>query len=477
MRSTDTQQVVTWPAPDGIAPSPDYELKVNGLDLFVWPARVREEIDTPPDSIWTHKPGCPSDMAGFAVFDFEGSVEVAIKPLREFASASVHPLSAGIQASIEDGVVRFRMDRPRPLTVMLDGSDDRPLHLFASAPEQDIPAADDPDVVYFGPGVHEVDGIELRSGQTLYLAGGALVRAKVPDTAKWSRAERIGCMVCDSGPVVHVNRLENVCIRGRGILDGELIPHPARQLIVVSDSRNVRIEGVVLRNSANWNIMLKDCSDVVVQNVRIVSGRLNSDGINSVNAQNITIRNCFVRNHDDSFAVKATSPEREASGIRVEGCTVWNDWGYALGVTYETRAPIHDIVFSDCDIIFVRHWALGIYVVDSATVENVRFENIRVEDLGLPARRFGSETIFIRLMVSSDMWGTDDTRGRIRNIVFENVSLGGNYPAKSEILGFDAEHGVERVRLSKINYLGRKVTSPADMNLTMNEFTSGVEFR
>ena len=100
-------------------------------------------------------------------------------------------------------------------------------------------------------------------------------------------------------------------------------------------------------------------------------------------------------------------PAREAARIAVEQCTVWNDWGYALGVSYETRAPIHSVSFRDCDILFVRHWALGIHVVDSATIRDVRFEDIRVEDLALPARRFGHEPKLMRVAVA---WTDDGPR-------------------------------------------------------------------
>ena len=54
-----------------------------------------------------------------------------------------------------------------------------PLLLFANPLETDTPKQGDPNVVYFGPGVHKPEKIALQSGQTLYLAGGALVKAEV----------------------------------------------------------------------------------------------------------------------------------------------------------------------------------------------------------------------------------------------------------------------------------------------------------
>jgi hypothetical protein len=466
--------VFAWPAPRGVAPSGDYELKVNGKPVFVWPARVREEMHQPPDAILTHLPGCPAESAAFAVFDFEGEAKLEIKPLRPFKTATVHPLSAGFQPAIKDGVIRLALDRPRSLTVMLDGSDERPLHLLPAAPAPDTPRAASASVIYFGPGIHDIERVELKSGQTLCLAGGALVRAKMPDGVRWNRSARTGLMYSNAGPVISVQNAENVRICGRGILDGEAIPHVGRSMIHVINAKNVVIEGIVVRNSPNWHIALINSQNVRVEGVSLISGRLNSDVINSVNSLDVTVKNCFVRSHDDSIAVKTKTPEGEAARITVEGCTIWNDWGYALGVTYETRAPIHDLVFRDCDILFVRHHALGVHVVDAGTVEKVLFENIRIEDMGLPARRFGRPPQFVRIDVSSDMWGTDKERGHIRDIVLRDIQVGGGTPAPSSIVGADEEHAVDGVTFERVCFLGRMATSLDDLNVKTNEFARGI---
>ena len=47
----------------------------------------------------------------------------------------------------------------------------------------------------------------------------------------------------------------------------------------------------------------------------------------------------------------------------------------------------------------------------------------------------------------------------------------------AEVLGFDAAHGVERVVFEGINYLGREVATPADMNLRVNEFAREITVR
>jgi hypothetical protein len=52
------------------------------------------------------------------------------------------------------------------------------LLLFANRPENNPPKHGDPNVVYFGPGIHKPERIALKAGQTLYLAGGAVVKGR-----------------------------------------------------------------------------------------------------------------------------------------------------------------------------------------------------------------------------------------------------------------------------------------------------------
>lgn len=73
-----------------------------------------------------------------------------------------------------------------------------PLVIFGNPLEKDAPKAGDKNVVYFGAGVHTPDEIKLSDNQTLYIAGGAVVKSRLRATGK------------------------NITVRGRGILSGEL---------------------------------------------------------------------------------------------------------------------------------------------------------------------------------------------------------------------------------------------------------------
>ena len=464
-----------YSGPPGEPASPDFTVEANGQPVFVYQAKVRHEIAKPPGSIWTHEMGAKAEVASFACFDFEGKVAVAVKPNRPFQKATLLPTSYGIQPKIEGGIVRFEIDQPRKLTLLLhgsagaspsqDGSDQRPLHLFANPMETGAPKQGDPNVIYFGPGIHKTGPIEVKSGQTVYIAGGAIVRGQILPDEKPTHSARTG--LNHYGPLIHVQNARNVRVCGRGILDGSDMPHASRALVLVANSSDVQVDGIVIRDSPNWAVSMHGSDRVSVANVSQISGRLNSDGINSVNSRAIRIRNCFVRNRDDSIVVKTTQPTGDASDILVEGCVIWNDWGYALGITYETRAPIHGVTFRDCDVLDALFWAFGIHVVDSATMSDIRFENIRVE------RTRGG---LIRLGITHDMWATDKERGHIRSILFDNVRFTGGGTPASEILGLDAAHRVEDVTFRNLQIGGQAVRNAAQGWFRINDRTANIRF-
>jgi hypothetical protein len=84
---------------------------------------------------------------------------------------------------------------PRWLSIEPDGKK-APLLLFANALEQERPQPDSPGVIYFGPGTHKAGRIVVTNDQTLYVAGGAVLKAGV------------------------VVEGANIQVLGRGILDG-----------------------------------------------------------------------------------------------------------------------------------------------------------------------------------------------------------------------------------------------------------------
>jgi hypothetical protein len=274
-----------------------------------------------------------------------------------------------------------------------------------------------------------------------------------------------------------------VRVCGRGILDAGLVPHLGGSMIALQHARDVRLEGITLRDAASWNVTIANSDHVRVDDVRIIAARLNSDGINSVNSRQVRVRGCFVRNSDDSIVVKTPAPDAPVEEIEVEDCVVWNDWGYALGATYETRSPIGRVRFRSCDILFARHWCLGIHVSDGATVSDVSFADIEVAQLErtttLPAAgALTPQPKLVRMVIQRDVWGKDAERGHIRDIRFDRITVDGDRLPPSELLGADAAHAIENVTFRAVRPRHQvAASSPAELGLSQNEFARQIEVR
>ena len=264
-------EVTSWKAPEGEQLSSRYRVTVDGISVPVYTARSVHGGDY-----------------AFATFDFTGAVNVAVTAKTEsgpsLLRAVIRPKSARILSQTQGDTLTFTLDSPRKLSIEPDGING-PLLLFANRPEHDPPKQGDPSVVYFGPGIHKPERIVLKAGQTLYLAGGAVVK----------------------GAII-ARQADHIRICGRGILDGTDWPWlkgPAGQMVGIQDSSDVTIEDIVIRGSFAWTVVPMRCRNVTIRNIKIVNSRVqNDDGINPCNSQDVLIDDCFVRTDDDCVALK-----------------------------------------------------------------------------------------------------------------------------------------------------------------------------
>ena len=300
----------------------------------------------------------------------------------------------------------------------------------------------------------------------------------------------------------------NIKVRGRGILDGtkmrEFVKSGGQRFVQLEDCSGVELEGVILRNSQTWQIVPIRSDDISITNVKILSGNGSDDGIDIVRSQNVRIRNCFIRTKDDCIAVKSTgdSSSRGTRNIDVADCVFWNaEWGNALEIGFELRTDeIRGIIFKNCDVIHVEDGAvLSIHNGDYATVSDVRFEDIRVEDarqklidlaiflsqysVDRPTdpqerqRRYMDGAWDGVLRVSPEQMAEHSKhRGHIRDIVFKDIRvIDGLFPF-SIISGFDDQHKVENVTIDGLWIQGVRITSPEQGRFYV-ENAEGVVFK
>ncbi|HEX8549347.1 MAG TPA: hypothetical protein VF691_20465, partial [Cytophagaceae bacterium] len=165
--------------------------------------------------------------------------------------------------------------------------------------------------------------------------------------------------------------------------------------------------------------------------------------------------------------------------------------GNAFEIGFETRTQkISDIRVEDCDIIHVTGGAaFSIHLGDWAKVDNVLFDNIRIEDV---TQKLVDIAIFISYFSKDNPYSSEDfmknhylqgtwdnviklgpgdrekyesKRGSINNVSFKNIQvLEGNYPF-SIIEGYSENHKVTNVSFENITIYGRKLKQLEDLRI------------
>ena len=440
-----------YPIPDGEPRSPLFAVSIDGLDSPVYSAKVPLGDDAlrarVVDDFEHH--GDEHDDAAFTAFDVDDRADVAVTCPKPPATARVLPTSAKVDANIEGRVVRFAAQVGQQLTLEIDGDIVRSLHVFANPTDRDVPRADDPDVIFLGPGIHEsAETLDVSAGKTLYLAAGAVLRS-VGDSRE---------------PLVRLHG-DRPALRGRGVIDGGRSPIHSRNLVAVLDARHAVVEGVTLVDAPVWNLPIRRSDDARVENVKLIGFRANSDGIDVCNSRDVLIDRCFARTCDDLVVVKTDRGQGEARNVSVRRCVLWNAFAHALSIGAELAEPVTDVTFEDCDVIHDvgREWTFRVFQCDDALVSGARFRDIRVEE----SRRL------ISLWIGKFVWSRTPERGHVSDVTFERVAATGG-PLTVTLEGFDAAHPIERVAFDGVTVNGRPL-APGDV--ARNAFVGDVTVR
>jgi len=436
-----------WPAPAGAELSKAFQVTVDGKSSPVYVAHV------PSTDKALRGAGTGSTDAAFTTFGMSGPVTIVVTCPDAIASAKVLPSSLKIAAKVDGKTLTLTMTEPKPLTVEVNDDVVHSLHLLGNPPEQDVPRVDDPNVIYFGPGIHEIAHLAVGDGKTLYLAGGAILRGVIKPEEPFHVGRSVnGKEERRSYSATIELKGKGITFRGRGILDGSLCPAHTRNLLYVNGS-DIKIEGIILHDSSTWNIPIRRSDRVTVENIKIFGYRSNSDGIDICNSRDVTVERCFIRTWDDLIVVKADKGQGEVKHVIARDCVLYSEIAHALSVGAELRENVDDVLFTNCDVIHDRgrEWTLRVYHCDSARITNVKFSNLRIED----SKRL------ISVWINKAIWSRDPERGHIDGVSFDHIEAAGS-PLKVELQGFDADHAVENVTFHDV-VLNGKPLNEADV--------------
>ena len=443
--------VVVNPQPKDYTASAEYQIEVNGHPIFMYA-----------------QPGFANGTVNFAMFDFAGPVTVKVTSTWTVYSAEVHPLSSKIPCKVEGKTITFTLDKPQNIYLKMNGTFELPVYIFANPVSNYKIDKLAKNVKYYGPGIHEVGDIELKSGETLFLDAGAVVYG-----------------------AVYANDASDVKIIGRGIICGSHYPfqyssEKIQRFINFKNCTNVEVEGVIILDSFSWTLVFQNCDNVKVERVRILSERLwSTDGLNPCSSRNVTIENCFIRSKDDCISVKGMAWEpgskwHPINNIHVKNCLFWSENNNALVVGCESRAQrIENISFENCDILKSTNTCgdisgtLSVICLDDTYISDITFDNIRVEyNTTSPINIFYTNLMFGNIPGSRKPDG-----GILKNITFKNISFTGNFARKSFINGLDSKHQPENVTFENMTISGKKILKAAEGNFEINSFTKNIRFQ
>jgi polygalacturonase len=256
---------------------------------------------------------------------------------------------------------------------------------------------------------------------------------------------------------VLVQDAENVTIRGRGILDGTPWPHlkgPARHLVGLYQSKRLDVEGVILRGSYAWTLVPQGSENITVTNVKICGGRVyNDDGINPVNSRHMVIKDCFIRSDDDCIAMKGLRQEwGDVDDIRIEDTTLWCDRARITLLGHESRASkMQNLLYRNIDIVHFSMTAFLLEPGEEMNLQNVRFEDIRIEGDG--------QKSLIGIRPAINQYMRTKVPGHIRNIQFKNINLAGTSGEYSiAIDNYDDNYRSDDITLENFTVLGEKLS-------------------
>ena len=455
-----------------------------------WPGHQRELDQT--------------EIDGLVRFVLDGKAKVVVTAPRDFREVKIRPLSRNVRPQVEGRTIAFELTRPGAYSVELDGIHEN-LHVFAETPP-DYRVDKSMKTRYYGPGEHDAGVIELKTGETLFIDEGAVVFGRV-----------------------HARDADHIRTLGRGILDmsrireqpvaidPKLAEEQKRKGFAITNVKrwdairlefcdDVKIDGIVIRDSLCYNIRPIGCRGLEIGHVKIIGNwRYNSDGIDMHNCENVHIHDCFLRTFDDAICVKGFDYRmNEADMLHdghlhnvftnalVERCTVWCDWGRSLEFGAETRAEeIRDITFRDCDLVRCTHVACDVQNCDYADIHDVLFDDIRVEldsfpqaDTYSPSAKdfdpkregwgpsvFGS-TIHVIAEYSKD--GT--RRGRNRDITVRNLRVTGPKVPRVWLNGHDAEHRSSNIVFDGVYWNGREASDEVRARMSVGKFADPPRF-
>ncbi len=202
--------------------------------------------------------------------------------------------------------------------------------------------------------------------------------------------------------IAHEKRVPRVSPRGRRTVADtrsgaeEFAPFAGwrPRLIYAVDSHNLTFEGVTLAGSPSWTLHPLHCTDIRAVNLSITApaDSPNTDGLNPESCTGVIIAGVHFTVGDDCIALKsgkiamAKQALRPTRNVCISNCHMQDGHG-AVVIGSEMASGVYDVQVRDCLFTGTDR---GLRIKTrrgrgkDAIVRNIRFDNIRMENVGTP---------------------------------------------------------------------------------------------
>ncbi|MFA6815007.1 MAG: glycosyl hydrolase family 28 protein [Lentisphaeria bacterium] len=360
------------------------KVQLNNKDIVVYDTFVSKY---PIDQVWNgyQREKSQRARAYFATFDIDGKSVLELKFTTKIVpDIRIRPGKLNLDfLKVDDFTLTMNLEKPCQFVVE---NGDEVIHVFCNEVFHYEQKSDD---LYFGPGVHDVGVLALKSGQRVCLDEGAIVYGAIVGY-KVENVEVVGRGILDSSKLLRLHEAKSDEPGGEVLNYFKGLGYGVKEVVVCGNlalwnCKNIKISGIILVDSPSWSVITRNgCKDIVFDNIKIVGQwRYNSDGIDICTSENVLVQNCFVRSFDDCLVVRAPylyGENAPCKKIRFEHCVLWCDWGKNLEIWCgEKECVITDVLFEDLYLIKITHYAMSItttYGSASTRVKNIRYRNI-----------------------------------------------------------------------------------------------------
>jgi hypothetical protein len=175
--------------------------------------------------------------------------------------------------------------------------------------------------------------------------------------------------------------------------------------------RDIKLKEFTILNSASWDIKLKECSFITVDDITIDSKVIgNNDGIDIVDCHNVRLSNSYFDCGDDAICLKSESTTG-VKNVVITNC-IAKSQSNAIKLGTGSRGAFEDITISNCALSDTRLSGIAIEMVDGGNINRIAISNITMHNV--------NGSLFIKLGKRNG-----PTPGTLKNITVSGIVADG----------------------------------------------------